>query len=127
NRATRLLTYLGEIAVNGHPLVKDLPKAIRRAPAPVPQCGLNSPPPAGTRAKLKQLGAKKFGEWILAQKPLLLTDTTFRDAHQSLLATRLRTHDLLGLADVYARHAAGRPAVEIWGGATFESALRVPK
>src|SRR6476620_8147290 len=62
NRATRLLTYLGEIAVNGHPLVKGLPHAIRRTPAPVPTCNLDAPPPAGTRDKFKQLGPKKFAD-----------------------------------------------------------------
>jgi pyruvate carboxylase len=127
NRATRLLTYLGEIAVNGHPLVQGLPKAVRRMPAPTPECDLNAAPPPGTRDKLKQLGPKKFAEWILAQKPLLLTDTTFRDAHQSLLATRFRTHDLLQIADAYARQASGLFSLEMWGGATFDTALRFLK
>src|SRR5207237_29894 len=127
NRATRLLTYLGEIAVNGNPLVKGLPKAVRRAPAPVPEYDLNAPIPAGTRNKLQELGPKKFAEWVLAQKQLLLTDTTFRDAHQSLLATRFRTHDLLAIADVYARHASGLFSLEMWGGATFDTALRFLK
>jgi len=127
NRATRLLTYLGEIAVNGHPQVQGLPKAIRRTPAPTPECDSNSSPPPGTRDKLKQLGPKKFAEWILAQKQLLITDTTFRDAHQSLLATRFRTHDLLHIADVYARQASGLFSLEMWGGATFDTALRFLK
>jgi pyruvate carboxylase len=127
NRATRLLSYLGEIAVNGHPLVKGLPKATRRAPAPVPQCDLNAAPPKGTRDQLKELGAKKFAQWILSQKALLLTDTTFRDAHQSLLATRFRTRDLLAIADVYARQASGLFSLEMWGGATFDTALRFLK
>jgi pyruvate carboxylase len=127
NRATRLLTYLGEIAVNGHPLVKGLPKATRRAPAPLPPCDLASPPPARTRERFKQLGAKKFAEWVAAQKPLLLTDTTFRDAHQSLLATRFRTHDLVAIADVYARQAGSLFSLEMWGGATFDTGLRFLK
>src|SRR5206468_3390404 len=74
-----------------------------------------------------KLGPKKFSEWILAQKALLLTDTTFRDAHQSLLATRFRTRDLVAIADVYARHAAGLFSLEMWGGATFDTALRFLK
>ena len=127
NRATRLLTYLGEIAVNGHPLVKGLAKTTRRAAAPVPVCDLHSPSPPGTRDKLKELGPEKFSQWILKQKQLLLTDTTFRDAHQSLLATRFRTKDLLNIADVYARHAAGLFSLEMWGGATFDTALRFLK
>jgi pyruvate carboxylase len=127
NRATRVLSYLGEIAVNGHPLVKGLPRATRRTPAPAPPCDLHSPPPAGTRDKLKELGPKKLAQWILQHKPLLLTDTTFRDAHQSLLATRFRTHDLVTIADVYARHAARLFSLEMWGGATFDTALRFLK
>jgi pyruvate carboxylase len=127
NRATRLLTYLGEIAVNGHPLVKGLPKAVRRAPAPLPACDEHSPLPPGTRDKLKELGREKFSEWILKQKQLLITDTTMRDAHQSLLATRFRTHDLLNIADVYARNASQLFSLEMWGGATFDTALRFLK
>jgi pyruvate carboxylase len=127
NRATRLLTYLGEIAVNGNPLVKGLPKAARRLPAPLPPCDIDSSPPPGTRDKLKELGPQKFAAWILAQKPLLITDTTFRDAHQSLLATRFRTRDLVAIADVYARHASGLFSLEMWGGATFDTALRFLK
>ncbi len=127
NRATRLLTYLGEIAVNGHPLVAGLPKAVRRAPAAVPPCDLNQPPPPGTRDKLQELGPEKFSQWILKQRPLLITDTTFRDAHQSLLATRFRTRDLLNIADVYAREASGLFSLEMWGGATFDTALRFLK
>jgi pyruvate carboxylase len=127
NRATRLLTYLGEIAVNGHPLVKGLPKATRRTPAPVPAVDITQPIPPGTRDKLRELGPAKFGEWILKHKSLLLTDTTFRDAHQSLLATRFRTHDLLQIADAYARHASGLFSLEMWGGATFDTALRFLK
>ena len=127
NRATRLLTYLGEIAVNGHPLVKGLPRATRRAPAPVPEYDPAQPPPPGTRDRLRTLGTEKFLQWILSQKRLLLTDTTMRDAHQSLLATRFRTYDLLGIADVYARHASELFSLEMWGGATFDTALRFLK
>jgi pyruvate carboxylase len=127
NRATRLLTYLGEIAVNGHPLVKGLPKATRRAPAPVPVFPATVAIPKGTRDRWKELGSQKFAQWILDQKPLLITDTTLRDAHQSLLATRFRTHDLVNIADVYARSASGLFSLEMWGGATFDTALRFLK
>jgi pyruvate carboxylase len=127
NRATRILTYLGEIAVNGHPLVKGLPKATRRAPAPLPECDTSAPPPRGTRNTLQEIGPAKFSEWITKQKQLLVTDTTFRDAHQSLLATRFRTKDLLNIADVYARNAAELFSLEMWGGATFDTALRFLK
>jgi pyruvate carboxylase len=127
NRATLILTYLGEIAVNGHPLVKGLPKATRRAQAPVPAIDSAAPIPPGTRDKFRELGPVKFAEWITRQKQLLLTDTTFRDAHQSLLATRFRTHDLLAIAPVYARHASELFSLEMWGGATFDTALRFLK
>jgi pyruvate carboxylase len=127
NRATRLLTYLGEVIVNGHPLVKGLPKATRRAPAPLPDCNLHAAPPPGTRDKLRSLGPEKLSKWILEQKQLLLTDTTFRDAHQSLLATRFRTYDLVKIAEVYARHASNLFSLEMWGGATFDTALRFLK
>src|SRR4030095_640203 len=71
-----------------------------------------------------KLGAKKFAEWTRNQKRLLITDTTFRDAHQSLLATRVRTCDMLAIAPAVARRAAGLFSLEMWGGATFDTAMR---
>ena len=127
NRATRLLTYLGEIAVNGNPLVKGLAKPRTRKPAPLPAVDTSQPLPQGSRDKFRELGPEKFSEWLLKQKQLLLTDTTFRDAHQSLLATRFRTHDLVTIADAYARHASELFSLEMWGGATFDTALRFLK
>jgi len=127
DRATKLLSFVGETIVNGNPLVKDRPKATRRAPAPVPKVDLNQPRPEGTRDKLKQLGAKKFAEWVMQQKPLLITDTTFRDAHQSLLATRMRTHDLLQIASVYSYKLPQLFSLEMWGGATFDTSMRFLK
>lgn len=126
DRATKVLTYIGETIINGNPLVKGT-KPARRTPAPVPYIDPRSPIPAGTRTKLKELGPEKFSQWVKAQKPLLLTDTTFRDAHQSLLATRVRTFDLLQIADVYARHASQLFSLEMWGGATFDTSLRFLK
>ena len=82
------------------------------------------PIPAGTRQKLLELGPEKFCKWILEQKQLLLTDTTFRDAHQSLLATRVRTYDMLAIADAYARLCPQLFSIEMWGGATFDTAMR---
>ena len=127
NRATKLLTYIGDVIVNGNPLVKGLPKATRRRPAPVPDYDRSATPPKGTRDLWKELGSKKFSQWILDQKKLLLTDTTFRDAHQSLLATRLRTRDMLHVARAYAHHAASLFSLEMWGGATFDTSLRFLK
>jgi pyruvate carboxylase len=93
----------------------------------VPQLDLKQPIPAGSKQKLAELGPEKFAQWVLKQKPLLLTDTTFRDAHQSLLATRVRTHDMLAIADAYARLAHGMFSIEMWGGATFDTAMRFLK
>ncbi len=128
DRATKVLTFLGETIVNGCPgIEKTLVSQVNRQPAPLPDVDLKSPIPEGTKNLLTKLGPKKFAEWILAQKHLLLTDTTFRDAHQSLLATRFRTYDLLQIADAYARHCPQFFSLEMWGGATFDTAMRFLK
>jgi len=127
DRATKLLTYLAETAVNGNPLVKDRSPSTRRSTAPVPALDAMAPIPDGMRQKLQALGAEKFSHWIRSQKPLLLTDTTFRDAHQSLLATRVRSYDLLQIADVYARCCPELFSLEMWGGATFDTSMRFLK
>ncbi len=127
NRATKVLTYLAETVVNGNELVKGRPVATRREPAPVPAVDHKQPIPKGSRDKFKELGADKFSEWIRQQDRLLLTDTTFRDAHQSLLATRMRTFDLLQVSDAYARNCSGLFSLEMWGGATFDTTMRFLK
>jgi pyruvate carboxylase len=124
DRATKLLRYIGDITVNGHPLVKGFQPKERFLPARIPACDHKQAPPAGTRQLLLQLGPRKFAEWTLKQKPLLITDTTLRDAHQSLFATRLRTYDMLAIADVVARRTPRLFSLEMWGGATFDTALR---
>jgi pyruvate carboxylase len=127
DRATKLLTYLGDVIVNGNPLVKDRPRPARRAPAPLPQVDASQPPPPGTRQRFLELGPERFSQWVRKQKALLVTDTTFRDAHQSLLATRMRTYDMLAIADAYARLNAGLFSLEMWGGATFDTSMRFLK
>ncbi len=127
DRATRLLTYLAETIVNGNESVKGLPVATRRERAAVPKVDSHQPLPPGTRNLFKDLGAEKFTAWIRQQKELLLTDTTMRDAHQSLLATRLRTYDMLQIADAYARLAPEFFSLEMWGGATFDTSMRFLK
>ncbi len=124
DRANRLLSFIGDTIVNGNPTVqgKDCPKHIE-PPAAVPYES-GTEPPAGTRQKLMQLGPDKFCEWVWDQERLLVTDTTFRDAHQSLLATRVRTHDLMETAPAVARRLSNLFSLEMWGGATFDSALR---
>ncbi len=127
DRATRLFTYLADITVNGHPLITDRPSQMGRDAAPVPKLDHTAPLPQGTRDIFLELGAEKFCQWILDQKRLLLTDTTFRDAHQSLLATRLRSYDMLQIAESYARLVPQLFSIEMWGGATFDTALRFLK
>jgi len=128
DRATKVLTYLGETIVNGASSIdKALANKVPRALAPVPSVDYQRPIPPGTRDKLKALGPKKFADWVLAQKSLMITDTTFRDAHQSLLATRFRTYDLLQIADVYARQCPQLFSLEMWGGATFDTSMRFLK
>ncbi len=127
DRATKILQFLGDTIVNGNPLVKDRPRAMRRDPAPVPSHDHLQMPPVGTRQRLQQLGPEKFSQWVLKQKSLLVTDTTFRDAHQSLLATRMRTYDMAAVAEAYARLVPNLFSLEMWGGATFDTAMRFLK
>lgn len=127
DRASKLLTFLGDVIVNGNPVVAGQIKATRREPAPVPKVDIEQPLPKGTRDRLKELGPVKFSQWIKDQKVPLVTDTTFRDAHQSLLATRFRTYDLLQIADVYARWCPQLFSLEMWGGATFDTSMRFLK
>jgi len=125
DRATRLLHYIGEVVINGNPDVEgrvDERRQIRPAPLPAADCTL--PPPAGTKQKLQELGPEKFSQWLRAEPLIHYTDTTLRDAHQSLLATRMRTIDMLKVADRYARRHPQTFSMEVWGGATFDVALR---
>ncbi len=124
DRATKLLSFLGDVTVNGNPQAKNfVPKEIL-LPARIPICDRKKIPAKGTRQLLLELGPKKFAGWTLKQKQLLVTDTTFRDAHQSLFATRLRTYDMLAGADAVARRTPNLYSLEMWGGATFDTALR---
>ncbi|MGI8743337.1 MAG: pyruvate carboxylase [Bryobacteraceae bacterium] len=123
DRATKLLGYLGNVIVNGNPEVKDKPQpANLRAPEIPPHDP--ETPPDGTKQLLDQLGSKAFAEWTRSQQRLLLTDTTFRDAHQSLMATRVRTYDMLAIANYVSHKLPNLYSLEMWGGATFDVALR---
>ncbi len=124
DRATRLLLFLGDTIVNGNPLVSGRPRAVRREPAPVPELPKRKSPPPGTKDVFREGGAKGLVEWIGRQQGLLLTDTTMRDAHQSLLATRVRSFDLLQIAPAYAELASSLFSIEMWGGATFDTSMR---
>jgi len=124
DRATKLLAYIADVTVNGHPETKGraLPQASTVAPV-IPYIK-EEETPAGTRQKLEQLGPKKFSGWMRAERRVLVTDTTMRDGHQSLLATRMRTYDIAAIADTYARALPGLLSLECWGGATFDVAMR---
>ncbi|WP_116378486.1 pyruvate carboxylase [Cupriavidus taiwanensis] len=128
DRATKLLRYLGEVSVNGHPEMSGRALPSLPLPAPVlPAVDTSAALPYGTRDRLRELGAEKFSRWMLEQKPVLLTDTTMRDAHQSLFATRMRSADMLPIAPFYARELSQLFSLECWGGATFDVALRFLK
>jgi pyruvate carboxylase len=125
DRATKALSYLGDVIVNGRPDVKAAHEPQRKlAVAMAPPVPLLAEPPAGTRQKLQELGPVRFAEWIRSERRLLITDTTLRDAHQSLLATRVRTYDMLVIADAIARLTPNLFSLEMWGGATFDTSMR---
>lgn len=124
DRASRLLAFLSDVTVNGNPNSKGF-KPDQPLPAvAAPSYDKDAIPPAGTRQRLRKLGPEGFAKWIGKQKPLLITDTTFRDAHQSLFATRVRSYDMLAIADAVARRTPELFSLEMWGGATFDSAMR---
>ncbi|MFO0809608.1 MAG: pyruvate carboxylase [Gemmataceae bacterium] len=129
DRATKLLTYLGELIVNQPSSARDI--SVKR-PAAAPSIrtldsSRSQKLTLGTRDKLRELGPEKFAEWLRGQKRLLVTDTTMRDAHQSLLATRMRTYDMVQIAPTYAARHADLFSLEMWGGATFDTAYRFLK
>jgi pyruvate carboxylase len=123
DRATKILSYLGDVILNGNPEVKGKAAPAIFETAPLPKLS-GSAPQAGTRQLLQKLGPKKFAAWARKEKRLLITDTTLRDAHQSLMATRVRTHDLLATASAIAQRLPNLFSLEMWGGATFDTSLR---
>ena len=123
DRATKLLSYIGDVILNGNPEVKGKAVPAEIAKAVIPKLAGIAPKP-GTRQLLQKLGPQKFAAWARKEKRLLLTDTTFRDAHQSLLATRVRTYDLLSTAQAVAQGLPNLFSVEMWGGATFDTSMR---
>ncbi|XP_026494578.1 pyruvate carboxylase, mitochondrial isoform X3 [Vanessa tameamea] len=124
NRAQKILNYLGQVLVNGPatPLATNIPPSdVKPYIPPVP---LAVKPPKGFKEILTEGGPEAFAKAVRQNKGLLLMDTTFRDAHQSLLATRVRTHDLLAVAPYVAHNLHNLYSLENWGGATFDVALR---
>ncbi|HHX90316.1 MAG TPA: pyruvate carboxylase, partial [Paracoccus sp.] len=124
DRATKILTYLADISVNGHPETAGRPRPAARPRRPQPPSLAAAAPAPGSKTLLEEQGAKAVADWMKAQKRLLLTDTTMRDAHQSLLATRMRSIDMIRVAPAYAANLPQLFSVECWGGATFDVAYR---
>jgi pyruvate carboxylase len=123
DRATKLLTWIADVSVNGHPETRGRAQPPAQARQPVAP-HFEQPAEAGTRQILETRGAKGFAQWLRAEKRVLVTDTTMRDAHQSLLATRIRTQDIAHSAEGYSRGLPQLLSLECWGGATFDVAMR---
>ncbi|MEK4179385.1 pyruvate carboxylase [Aeribacillus sp. FSL K6-1121] len=126
DRGTKMLTYIGNVTVNGFPGIGKKKKPVFDEP-PIPQVKLSEPIPEGTKQILEKEGVDGLVKWVKEQKQVLLTDTTFRDAHQSLLATRVRTNDIKKIAEPTARLLPNLFSLEMWGGATFDVAYRFLK
>ncbi|ALF10024.1 pyruvate carboxylase [Parageobacillus thermoglucosidasius] len=126
DRGTKMLTYIGTVTVNGFPGIGKKKKPVFDKPR-IPKVDHREPIPNGTKQILDEKGAEGLVKWIKEQNRVLLTDTTFRDAHQSLLATRVRTIDLVRIAEPTARLLPNLFSMEMWGGATFDVAYRFLK
>ncbi len=123
DRATKILTYIADITVNGHPETAGRPKPAAELRQPKPPVANGTPAP-GTRTLLDAKGPQALADWMAAQKRVLITDTTMRDGHQSLLATRMRSIDMIRATPAYAANLPGLFSIECWGGATFDVAYR---
>lgn len=125
DRGTKLLKFIAKATVNPKMPGKGKKSAFRKPRLPeIPQGGAGA---EGTKQLLDRLGPEGLARWILEQKKLLITDTTFRDAHQSLFATRARTYDMLRVAEATGKIGHGLFSLEMWGGATFDVAMRFLK
>ncbi|HSF96794.1 MAG TPA: pyruvate carboxylase [Thermohalobaculum sp.] len=124
DRATKLLAYIGEVTVNGNPEAKGRARPPASAHPPHVPANLVADVPRGSKQMLDEQGPKAVADWMLAEKRLLMTDTAMRDGHQSLLATRMRSIDMLRVAPAYAHNLPELFSVECWGGATFDVAYR---
>ncbi len=124
DRATKILTYISDISVNGHPETAGRPRPADDIRTPRVPDRMGDTVPEGTRQILERDGPKGLADWMLSRDRLLLTDTTMRDGHQSLLATRMRSIDMVRAAPAYATNLPDLLSVECWGGATFDVAYR---
>lgn len=126
DRGTKLLNYIGHVVVNGH---ENLPKVEKKPhfdPPRIPKVS-SIPYTDGTKQILDREGPEGLVNWIKEQQKVLITDTTFRDAHQSLLATRVRTYDLVAIAEATSKLVPNLFSLEMWGGATFDTSMRFLK
>ncbi|WP_379953124.1 pyruvate carboxylase [Dokdonia sp. R78006] len=124
DRTSKVVQFLAEVSVNGNSDVKkkDDSKIFRTPETPL--YSLSDPFPKGTKDLLTELGPEEFCKWLMAEKKIHFTDTTMRDAHQSLLATRMRSYDMLKVASSFAKNHPNTFSMEVWGGATFDVCLR---
>ncbi len=127
DRGTKTLNFLGNVIVNGNPDVSKIDPDKKFLKPVVPHFDKYAPFPEGSKQQLTRLGADEFCRQIRESKKIQYTDTTFRDAHQSLLATRVRTYDMLRVAESFAKNHPNIFSMEVWGGATFDVALRFLK
>jgi pyruvate carboxylase len=124
DRGTKILKYLAEISINGHPDVKNPNKKKHFEKPLIPHFESDEEIANGSKQLLNELGPEAFSQWLLKEKKIHYTDTTFRDAHQSLLATRVRTIDMLKVASAFAQCFPQTFSMEVWGGATFDVCMR---
>ena len=124
DRATKILNFVADITVNGHPDVHGRPMPDANAKPPKLPINSTAKPAYGTRNLLEENGPQAVADWMAHQSQLLITDTTMRDGHQSLLATRMRSFDMIKVAGSYAHNLPQLFSMECWGGATFDVAYR---
>ncbi|HBY67660.1 MAG TPA: pyruvate carboxylase, partial [Flavobacteriaceae bacterium] len=124
DRTTKITNYLGEVIVNGNPDVKFIDENKKFRNPTIPIYSRAERFPKGTKDMLTEMGPEKFCAWLKDEKKIHYTDTTIRDAHQSLLATRMRTYDMLKVAESYAKNHPNTFSIEMWGGATFDVCMR---
>lgn len=127
DRATKLLRFIADVTVNGNPEVAGRPTPPEHAHRPVVPITVTGDPQPGSKQILDTHGPEGLRDWMLDQKRVLITDTTMRDGHQSLLATRMRSYDMVKVSDAYARRLPELFSLECWGGATFDVAMRFLK
>ncbi|GAA4448350.1 pyruvate carboxylase [Rurimicrobium arvi] len=124
DRGTKMLRFLADVTVNGNPdvKVKDDTKVFQ-TPV-IPYASQQDSFPKGTKDMLTEMGPDAFAQWLRSEQKIYYTDTTLRDAHQSLLATRMRSYDMLKVAEAFARQHPQTFSMEVWGGATFDVCMR---